>query len=135
MHGWQAAKLVQPSSAFKTLKTTMSRLDSIQNWPELAHQSGWCAAALAKQCKVSIRTLERYFRGKMSQPPKIWLVEQRQRQAVELLNQRLSIKETAIQLGYKHATHFSREFKKHWGFCPTQFNPDLTETQKRRVSV
>lgn len=113
----------------------MSRLDRILNWPEMAQQSGWSAAALAQQCDVSMRTLERYFCEKMGQRPKTWLSEQRQRRAADLLNQRFSVKETAIHLGFKHTTHFSREFKKHWGVCPTEFNPDNIATPKSRLLV
>jgi len=101
-------------------KTSMnSRLHRIQNWPELARQAQWSAALLAKQCKVSARTLERYFHEKMGVCPHAWLFEQRQRQAVELLRDGSSVKETAIILGYKSATHFSRDFKKHFGHSPS----------------
>jgi AraC family transcriptional regulator, arabinose operon regulatory protein len=106
----------------------MSRLDKIQNWPELAHQSGWCVIVLARQCAVSPRTLERYFREQMRAPPKKWLAEQRQHEALKLLNEGFSVKETAFQLGYKHAAHFSRQFKKELGFCPTQVNTNNPQT-------
>jgi AraC-like DNA-binding protein len=39
--------------------------------------------------------------------------------AVELLRDGSSVKETAAILGYEHATHFSREFKKRWGHSPS----------------
>src|SRR5947207_1188411 len=101
----------------------MKRLGNIQNWPELGKQSGWCVAALAKKCGVSMRTLQRFFWENMGKPPKIWLVEQRQQQAIELVRKNnASVKEVAAQLGYKHAHHFSQEFKKHWGVYPTKIN-------------
>jgi AraC family transcriptional regulator len=92
-----------------------TRLHHIQNWPELAQQVKWSAAALAKKCGVSVRTLERYFFNHMGKGPKAWLSEQRQNQAIELLQKGCSVKETAACVGYKHATHFSREFKRYWG--------------------
>jgi AraC-like DNA-binding protein len=113
----------------------MSRLDKFQDWEGMVQHSNWCAAALAKQCRVSVRTLERYFRQKMGRSPKAWLDEQRQRKAVELLSRGLSVKETAICLGYKHSTHFSREFKKYWGLCPTRSNSSDPGNRKCRVSV
>ena len=95
-----------------------SRLHQIQNWTELARQANWSATLLAKKCNVSVRTLERFFHEKMGKSPQVWLAEQRQREALELLRVSSSVKETAITLGYKHPTHFSRDFKKHWGHSP-----------------
>jgi AraC-like DNA-binding protein len=95
-----------------------SRLHHIQNWPELAGRAEWSAALLAKQCKVSARTLERFFHEMMGVCPRVWLFEQRQRQALELLRDGSSVKETAIMLGYKSPTHFSRDFKKQFGHSP-----------------
>jgi AraC-like DNA-binding protein len=54
----------------------------------------------------------------MGVSPRVWLFEQRQRQALELLRDGSSVKETAIILGYKSPTHFSRDFKKHFGYSP-----------------
>jgi transcriptional regulator GlxA family with amidase domain len=97
-----------------------TRLHYIQNWPELAQEANWSAAVLAKKCGVSVRTLERHFLKQFSKTPKAWLAEQRQRKAVELLHDNSSVKETAMCLGYKHATNFTRKFKDHWGGCPVQ---------------
>jgi transcriptional regulator GlxA family with amidase domain len=97
-----------------------TKVNHIQNWPELALQAKWSASALAKKCNVSLRTLERHFVKHMGKSPKKWLSEQRQLRAVELLQDGNSVKETAGYLGYKHATHFSREFKDHWAYLPTQ---------------
>jgi transcriptional regulator GlxA family with amidase domain len=100
------------------------RLQWIQKWEELARQANWSAEKLAKKCDVSLRTLERYFLETMGKCPRAWLCEQRQRCAIELLRDGCKVKKTATLLGYKHATHFSREFKKHWGHSPsTQISP------------
>jgi len=85
----------------------------------LAEQTRWCAAALAKNCGVSVRTLERHFHKQMGKSPKTWLAEQRQQQAIELLRNGSSVKETAAVLGYKQATNFTRKFKHHWGIVPS----------------
>jgi AraC-like DNA-binding protein len=96
-----------------------SRLHDIKNWLEQSRQANWCAATLAKNCGVSLRTLERYFKDKMGKSPKKWLCEQRKQQGSELMQVGSSVKETAAQLGYKHATHFSRDFKQLCGHCAT----------------
>ena len=54
----------------------------------------------------------------MGKSPKSWLGEQRQLQAIKLLRNGSSVKETAAVLGYKQATNFTRRFKHHWGNCP-----------------
>lgn len=59
------------------------------------------------------------FPEKMGKHPKAWLSEQRQQRANELIQGGSSVKETAAQLGYKHPSHLTNEFKKQWGCCPT----------------
>ena len=97
-----------------------SSLNQIQNWPELARQANWSATALAKLCGVSANTLRRHFLKEMWKTPGTWLAEQRQHQAIELLRDGSSIKETACCLGYKQQTNFTRKFKDFWGICPSQ---------------
>jgi AraC family transcriptional activator FtrA len=103
------------------------KLNQIQDWQARARQTEWSVAELAKRCNVSVRTLERHFVKEMGKSPKTWMMEQRQQQAAEPLQAGSSVKETASNLGYKHSTHLSRDFKEHWGICPTQFNPNQPE--------
>jgi len=97
-----------------------TRLNHIRNWPELAREANWSAAALAKMCGVSVRTLHRFFLMKEGKNTKIWMAKQRQRHAIELLGVGSSVKETAFLLGYKQSANFARNFKKHFGVCPSQ---------------
>jgi len=97
-----------------------TRLKHIQNWPQLAKEANWSVKAMATRCDVTVRTLEIHFRKVTGNTPKAWLVQQRQKQAKELLSNGVSVKEIAAELGFKQAHHFSREFKKCWGVCPTQ---------------
>jgi transcriptional regulator GlxA family with amidase domain len=101
----------------------MTKLKNIQNWPELARQAKWSASALAKLCDVSPRTLHRHWVKQKGKSTKKWLAELRQLNAVELLCDGSSIKETASCLGYKQPTNFTRKYKKHWGTCPSQLHP------------
>jgi AraC-like DNA-binding protein len=103
-----------------------TRLHHIQNWPEFAREANWSVAALAKKCGVSVRTLHRHFLKQMGKNTKSWLAEQRQHQAIELLHEGSSIKETAACLGYKQPTNFTRKYKNHWGICPSQQSPTFT---------
>jgi AraC-like DNA-binding protein len=100
-----------------------TKLNTIQNWPELARQAKWSASTLAKLCGVSVRTLHRYFRQHMSKNTRTWLDEQRQHNAHALLCDGSSIKETAACLGYKQQSNFTRHYKQQTGFCPSQQPP------------
>lgn len=113
----------------------MTKLDHSRDRLELAIQANWSVLRLAKLCGVSVRKLERDFHKMMEQSTKTWLLEQRQRLAMELLQNGWLVKEVAIELGYKHPHHFSRDFKKYWGICPTEFNPNAPERKKCRVLV
>jgi transcriptional regulator GlxA family with amidase domain len=97
-----------------------TKLNHVQNWSELAQQADWRAATLAKNCDVSLRTLQRYFLKEIGKSPKAWLAEQRQQQAAKLLQGGSSVKEAAASLDYKNPNHLTNEFKKHWGYCPTK---------------
>jgi len=96
-----------------------SRLKHIKNWSERARQANWSVSALAKISGVSTNTLRLHFHQQMGQSTKAWLNEQRQHQAIELLRDGCSIKETASCLGYKQQTNFTRKFKEFWGECPS----------------
>jgi AraC-like DNA-binding protein len=96
------------------------KLNRINNWLELARKAEWSVASLAKLCGVSRDTLCRHFRKQTGKPTHVWLSEQRQQQAIVLLRDGHSVKETAFHLGYKQQTNFTRKFKISWGACPSQ---------------
>ena len=96
------------------------RLTQIQNWPELARQANWSATALARHCGVSKDTLRRHLHQHTGKATGNWLAELRQHQAMELLRDGSTVKETAACLGYAHQTNFTRAFKAFWGVCPKQ---------------
>jgi transcriptional regulator GlxA family with amidase domain len=98
-----------------------SHLQRIQDWPQRAHQASYSVSALAKSCSVSVRTLERfYLRAFEGDTPRRWLKRQRMQRAIELLRDGSTIKETSACLGYEDPSHFSREFKNHYGFPPNK---------------
>ena len=99
-----------------------TKLNYNQDWLLLARQANWSVTKLAKLNRVTERTLRRYFLKNMSVTPKSWLTEQRMKQAIELLRNGSSVKETALQLGFQHSNTLSREFKKICGECPTKMS-------------
>ena len=113
-----------------------NRLHQIQNWQELARQAKWSAALLAKLCQVSVRTLHRYFIKQFHTSTRDWLAAERQRQGLELLPDAPSIKSVAGRVGYKYPQTFSREFKRHWGKCPSEIVLGASPAHiQRQVSV
>jgi AraC-like DNA-binding protein len=112
-----------------------SKLNHIQNRPELASEANWSVANLAELCDVSVRTLERHFISKTGKSPKRWLSEQRQNEAKAHLAHGASVKETAARLGYKHPQHFSRQFKQFYGVSPTAKDVFDAEISNCRVFV
>ncbi len=98
-----------------------SRLDWIRHWPVLAQAAGYCVVALAAQCCVSTRQLQRFIRERMASSPHHWLRRMRMEQAVSLLRQQTPRKQIAVALGYRSAAHFARDFKSFHGLTTGQF--------------
>jgi len=76
-----------------------------------------------EKCGVSVRTLHRHFLKHLGKNTKTWLAEQRQHNALELLCNGSSIKETATCLGYKQPNNFTRHYKSQTGICPSRQSP------------
>jgi AraC-like DNA-binding protein len=94
------------------------RLNRIYDWGERAHKTRYSVSELAKSCNVTPRTLERFFVAAFHDTPHGWLNRLRLHRAPELLRGGCNVNETAYELGYKDRSHFSREFKTHYGSCP-----------------
>lgn len=98
--------------------------EAIQNIGQLlvmARQSGYNARALSKALRISPRQLRRYAHDYFGCSPQAWLDQQRLHLAGDLLKEHRCIKTVAFQLGFKRVSHFSREFKSHYGVCPTGY--------------
>jgi transcriptional regulator GlxA family with amidase domain len=113
-----------------------SRLDRVTDWAALAKSSNYCAAKLALTCRVSTRQLERYFHIKHHAAPHQVLRSFRLRRAVELIRDRMLVKDVASELGYKNAAHFAHDFKEYFGVCPSGFgqNPSLAVSGRQNVA-
>ncbi len=95
--------------------------DQATEWSQMAKKSAYRAAMLAKELHVSQRQLRRYTRNIFGRSPQNWLNEQRLVHAAEMLKRTRTAKAVAFQLGFKQPSHFSREFKRHYGVSPTRF--------------
>ena len=97
------------------------KLNTEQDWLELARQANWSVAALARLGGICTRTLERHFNERYQQSPENWLAEQRWRLVLELLLEGASHKNVHSEAGYQHLSTFTREFKKRFGQAPAAF--------------
>jgi transcriptional regulator GlxA family with amidase domain len=108
-----------------------SRLGFVQEWEVLANKASFRARELADLCQTSLRTLERHFQKNYSVTVSEWLRELRLKQAYAVLQTGKSVKEVAFEHGYKQVSHFSREFKSHFGISPSF----LTAPQTRGARI
>lgn len=114
-----------------------SRLEFVQQWESLATQAGYRPSDLAVLCQISLRTLERHFQKNYGVTVSQWMRELRLGKAYETLTQGKSVKEAAFDHGYKQVSHFSREFKHHYGVSPSFLlarNSSDRSTTLRQVS-
>ena len=107
----------KPSTCTKIMR---SRLVRIRDWEQLGETSNYSLSLLAKQSGASVRQLERFFLETRGVSPSKWLNELRQKKALELISNGASVKEAAAKLGFKQASHFSREFKKFHNLPPIE---------------
>ncbi len=84
---------------------------------------------------MSLRQLERYSKAVYRQTPLAWLRTLRFREAQALLARGETVKATAYTLGYRQISHFSREFKREVGVCPTDFVMESPESSTDRCTV
>ena len=78
---------------------------------------------LETRSHLSRWALQEAFRQRLDSTPMEWIREQRLQRAMEHLQraeERLPLKELALNCGYLRLSHFSRDFKKRFGISPSQ---------------
>jgi AraC-like DNA-binding protein len=79
-------------------------------------------AALARSVNMSRWRFSHLFKDEMSLPVSHYIAKLRMREARRMLSETLlTVKEIRAHLGNIDRSHFSREFKKCYGFTPTEF--------------
>lgn len=95
------------------------RLQRITDWEAIAVHACYSSSALAQICGVSVRHLQRHIRATYDQNLGEWLNMLRINHGYQKLTRGETVKETAYSLGFKQVSHFSRLFKKQYGFTPS----------------
>jgi AraC-like DNA-binding protein len=93
----------------------------------LAETANYDANKLARLYGISTRQLQRIFRRWLERTPQSWLDDCRIAAAQKLLLSGASVKKVAIELGFKHTSHFCRHFKCRNNMTPSEFV--IVETQ------
>ena len=91
-----------------------SHLDRINDWEARALEAKYRVDNLARNVSVTTRQLERYFLKTFDYHPKEWMENLRMKEALRLRRHGLLDKEIATQLGFKHASHFSRALRQNY---------------------
>ena len=97
------------------------RLERKGDWKKLAAASHYKVEALARQCKVSRRTLLRYFLENFKETPKQWLDKVRADTAAEEILRGELLKSVAADVDCKHPSTLTRLFKRVKGTTPTDY--------------
>lgn len=86
---------------------------------------------LATRCHMSTNYFISFFREKVGKSPYRYIKEFRFMQAINMLESGISVKNTAKTIGYTNVSSFSNEFKKLYGFAPSQLlNGEYTQIRK-----
>ena len=94
---------------------------------DLAHTCGYRVAPLANELGISQRKLEKEFQTALSVGPKYWLKWHRMIRAQLMIKDGDSLKEVAMDLGFKNYDTFRREFKTFFNVTPTEFRSRTNE--------
>lgn len=97
----------------------MTQDERRMEWESLARRAGYDLRALAELVGVTTRHIQRCFREDFGASPHAWLRTRRLDQARTQLREAQSVKEVAFDAGFKQVSHFSRDFKRRFGYSPS----------------
>jgi AraC-like DNA-binding protein len=103
---------VRPQSGGKNVK---SRLDRVKDWSVVAAKAGFKIGRIAKNQKISARSLHRFIRERLGKSPKRWIDELRAAYAAAELAEGQSAKAITTTVKYAHESSFCRFFKRVTG--------------------
>lgn len=90
-------------------------------WVEMARRARYKSNLLSTATGISQRQMRRYIKLIFGCSPHLWLNDQRLKLARTLLVKNRCAKVVCYDLGFKQPSHFSRQFKQHYGLSPSEF--------------
>lgn len=95
--------------------------DATTYWSGLASSSGYDVRAAASAEQVSRRQLHRLCRRELGLSLRDWFRAQRLAEGRRWLLTTRSVKQAALEAGFRQVSHFCREFKRVHGLTPSEF--------------
>ena len=77
---------------------------------------------LARNCSLSKYHFLRVFKKELGLTPHSFIINERINRANILLQKGVSISEASLQVGFSDQSHFTRNFKKYFGYTPNKSN-------------
>lgn len=98
-----------------------ARIADLLRWAENQNETQLDTETLALRAGMSLATLHRYFRSVTGYPPVQYFKRQKLLRAKGLLKaQGLTVAQAAHSIGYGDPTNFSRDYRKLFGYPPSQ---------------
>ena len=119
IQGSEAAKSTPLHGPSRQLKNVIAYID--ENYSAIGSM-----AEVAEKNYISLPTLNRTFRKYMGITPNDYLNLKRITKARALLDEGLSVTDTAVQLGYSSCSYFIRLFKEQYGMTPYKYKNRLS---------
>jgi AraC-like DNA-binding protein len=98
-----------------------SSSDRKASFLRMARECAFSLEILATRLRVSQRTIKRFIRLAYDRSAADWLKEQRLNASLHFLAEYRSVKQAALESGFKQQAHFSREFKKAFHITPSAY--------------
>jgi AraC-like DNA-binding protein len=102
-----------------------TRQCDLEQWAQKTPPTSYTIRQLLIDFPVSRRKLFRVFHDCLGMPPRKWIKVRRMKLAPDMLRKEDSVKSASIALGYKDPAHFTHDFKRAFGLCPTAFRASI----------
>lgn len=112
-----------PLYALATKNTNLSKIESALKEVQNNYEKQFDVNSLAKSVNMSVSSFHSAFKNVTSSSPIQYIKKIRLNKAKEFLeNNKLSVNEAAINVGYESVSQFNREFKRYFGVTPGSLN-------------
>ncbi|MBN8539068.1 MAG: helix-turn-helix domain-containing protein [Deltaproteobacteria bacterium] len=112
--------------AFFLAKTSDERMKKALQYIADEFDKNLAANSISQKAGLSVRNLNRLFLKELGMTPKQVLTSHRIQEAKKLLSKgRMTVTDTAFEVGYSSVSQFISTFRKHTGQIPSAFLPTL----------